>query len=304
MKPQAILNLALTLAISGAIALPVKANPVTRTTPVQQGALIPQTAGLIIKLPANITVDVGQKQDYPLTVPLAQPLMDAQGNEVVPINTPVTIKIKPENGGARLVAESIVVKGQIVPVQANTAVIPGATLEQQSGAERARENSAVYGNLFGAVLGATAPKTRKAEQFDQGGMIGGAIGILSGLGSPKNVRIVQLPGDSVYVLSLQSPISLPMIAAIAQSPAQPPVQDTATQPQFEFRNVLDYSKGIENVISSFKNGQLSQSEARRVIVAADQYATTVLTPKLFPPAGIRRQVAQLFDFTYSIDRSK
>ncbi len=305
MKSQALLNLALTLTLACAIALPATAEGVTTTrttttTTVQQGALIPQTAGLIIKLPANVTVDVGQKQDYPLTVPLAQPLMDAQGNEIVPINTPVTIKIKPENGGARIIAESIVVKGQIVSIQALTAVIPGTTVEQQSGADRARENSGVFGNLFGAVLGATAPKSQKAERFDQGGMIGGAIGILSGLRSPKNVRIVQLPGDSVYVLSLQAPISLPMMATASQ----PAAQEAASQPQFEFRNVIEYSKGLENVISGFKQGQLSQADARRVIVAADQYATHVLTPKLYPPAGIRRQVAQMFDYTYAIDRSK
>lgn len=302
MNVRTLLNLALLLSVSAPVALPAAAAEVvvrtsTTTTTTRQGTMIPQTAGVVIKLPAAVTVDVGQKQDYPMTVPLAQPLLDLQGNEVVPMNTPVTIKLKPENGGAKIVAESIVVRGQIVAIQATSAVIPGNTITQQSGADRARENSGVLGNLFGAVMGATAGESRKASAFDQGGMIGGAIGILSGMTSPKNIRIVQLPADSVYVLTLQAPISLPTIAVAPQTES---VQ--ASQPQFDFHNITDYSKGLEQVINGFKQGQLSQVEARRVVVSADQYATTKLTSKLYPPAGLRRQVAQLFDYTYGIDR--
>ena len=237
MNVRTLLNLALLLSVSAPVALPAAAAEVvvrtsTTTTTTRQGTMIPQTAGVVIKLPAAVTVDVGQKQDYPMTVPLAQPLLDLQGNEVVPMNTPVTIKLKPENGGAKIVAESIVVRGQIVAIQATSAVIPGNTITQQSGADRARENSGVLGNLFGAVMGATAGESRKASAFDQGGMIGGAIGILSGMTSPKNIRIVQLPADSVYVLTLQAPISLPTIAAVSQvEPAQ------ASQPQFDFLKV-------------------------------------------------------------------
>jgi hypothetical protein len=305
MKAQVLLNLALMVAIATPIA-PVKAESVmvttttsTVTTTTQPGNLIPQTAGVVISLPGAITVDVGQKQDYPLTVPLAQPLLNLQGEEIIPANSPVSIKLKPENGGARIVAEAIVVRGQLVKIQAMTDVIPGNTITQQSGADRARENSGVFGNLFGAVMGAAAPEARKASAFDQGGMIGGAIGIVSGLTSPKNVRIVQLPQGSVYVLSLQAPIALPALAS-AKPPA--PQADAPNQPQFDFKTVLDYSKGIENVITAFKQGQLSQAEARRLVIAADQYATTKLTPRLYPPAGLRKQVAQLFDFGYDIDR--
>ncbi|MCU0552449.1 MAG: hypothetical protein MUC48_24220 [Leptolyngbya sp. Prado105] len=300
MNARTILNVALSIAILTPVALPASAEVVisspTSSTRTQQSTLIPQTAGVIIKLPGAVNIDVGQKQEFPITVPLAQPLMDLQGNEVVPANTPVSVKFKPEKGGARIVADSIVVRGQIVPIQAMTAVIPGNTIEYVSGAERARETSGMMGNLFGSVLGATARSSRKAEMFDQGGMIGGAIGILSGMNSPKNIRVVQLPADSVYVLALQAPISLPMIATTSQPAPE------AEQPQFDFRNSAEYNQGIESVITGFKQGKLSQTEARRVIVAADQYATTQLTPKLYPLAGLRRQVGQLFDYTYAIDR--
>ncbi|MEA5579820.1 hypothetical protein VB620_00515 [Nodularia harveyana UHCC-0300] len=34
------------------------------------------------------------------------------------------------------------------------------------------------------------------------------VGFLTGLGSAENIRVVQIPQSTVYVLSLESPISL------------------------------------------------------------------------------------------------
>lgn len=302
-----VLSFALTLSICGSFSLPALANPVVVDSQTSRPT-IPQTAGVIINLPMPVTIDVGQKQDYPLTVPLAQPLMDLQGNPVVPVNSPVTIKFKPENGGARIVAESIVVNGQVVPIKAATAVIPGNTITQQEAAEVARQNSAVYGNLFGATMGAIAPLSRKADAFEQGGMIGGALGILTGLSSPKNIRVVQLPQGSVYVLSLQAPIVLPSLAVAPQPTAQAaqpttqPTGSTSNQPQFNFRTIAEYSDGLEQLISAYQQGQVSKAEARQAIIAADRYATLTLNPKLYPPAGQRHRVAQSFEFVYEIDQ--
>ncbi len=310
LKSRAMFNLALTLSLVGGVTLPAIAEPTVMVrSAATNSATIPQTAGIVLSLPGNLTVDVGQKQDYPLTVPLAQPLFDTAGNEVVPVNSPVVIKLKPEDRGARIVAESIVVRGQIVPVQAMTAVIPGNTITQAEGAEVARQNSAVYGNLFGSVMGAVAPTSRKADAFDQGGMIGGAIGILSGLGEPKGIRVVQLPQGSVYVLTLQAPVVLtglaiaPKPAEVTQPTPSSPTQSQAQsqgQSQFNFKTVLDYSQGLEAVITAYQSGKISKEDARQVIVAADAYATNTLSPKLYPPAGLRNRIAQLFGFSYAI----
>jgi hypothetical protein len=316
MNTRTLLNLAIAVSIVGSGSLPALADQVVvvNTQTSSRGTLIPQTvipqtAGVVISLPMPITVDVGQHQDYPLTVPLSQPLMDSQGNTVVPVNAPVTIKLKPENGGARIVAESIVIGGQIVSIQASSAVIPGNTITQQEGAETARQSSAVYGNLFGAAMGAIAPQARKADAFDQGGMIGGALGILTGMNSPKSLRVVQLPQGSVYVLSLQAPIALPTnLVALQPAPTPAPTQQAPTQQaqtdqsQFDFKSVAAYSQGVERVLAAYQQGQVSKADARRAIVDADQYATTALSPKLYPPAGQRQRIAQLFEFTYGIDR--
>ena len=156
-------------------------------------------------------------------------------------------------------------------------------------------------------MGAIAPQARKADAFDQGGMIGGALGILTGMNSPKSLRVVQLPQGSVYVLSLQAPIALPANLAVQPAPTQAstqqaPTQAQTNQSQFDFKSVAEYSQGVERVLAAYQQGQVSKTDARRAIVDADQYATTILSPKLYPPAGQRQRIAQMFEFTYGIDR--
>lgn len=317
MKTSNLLNLALALSVVTTIALPATTKPAAAQPTAAQptatsqtsrtNGVIPQSAGVVIQLPANMVVDVGQKQDMPYTVPLAQPIYDLQGNEVIPAQAPVSIKIKPENGGAKIVAESIVVRGQIVPITAATAVIPGRTVTEQTGEQRARENSAVMGNLFGAIGGSIAPVSKRGNAFEHMGMIGGAVGILSGLSSPRNYRIVELSSGTVYVLQLQSAVTLPTLAMAPQNNSQSSQagntdEPAANQPKFDFQNVAQYTNGLENVLKAFKDGKMSLSEARRIIIAADTYANQSLQPRLYPPAGIRRQVLQFFDYTYEIDR--
>jgi hypothetical protein len=224
---QALLNVALTVSMMGVTALPKMAQAqtvvsVNQSSP-SQGAVVPQTAGVIITFPAAVTVDVGQKQDYPLTLPLAQALTDSQGRTVVPENTPVSIKLKPTDGGIQIVAESLVVGGQIVPIQAASPVIPGTTITQMKGNQKAVETGAVYGRLGGSIFGVMGGGD--PDRFDQGAMVGSALGLLSGLRSPEKVRIAQIPQGSVYVLALKSAINLPFVAA--QPVPQPPLPSPA-----------------------------------------------------------------------------
>lgn len=207
MKTQMLLSLACSLSLLGAVTLPATAQPVPpQPQAVTQDVTIPQDTAIIVSFPAPVTVDVGQKQDFPLTVPLANAIKDAQGNVVAPENTPVTIILKPTNGGAKIVAQSLVVNGRIVSIKASSQIIPGTTVTQKRANDKAVENGSVYGRLAGSTLGFLS--NGDPEQFDRGAMLGSAIGIVTGLRSAENTRIVQIPQSSVYVLSLEAPIQL------------------------------------------------------------------------------------------------
>ena len=52
-----------------------------------------------------------------------------------------------------------------------------------------------------------------------------------------------------------------------------------------------------------KNG-LTKEQALAIIEAADKYATTLLSPPLYPLYGIRRKINKEFGFVYKIDMEK
>ncbi|AFZ26156.1 hypothetical protein Cylst_4046 [Cylindrospermum stagnale PCC 7417] len=207
MKTQMLLSLACSLSLLGNVTLPTFAQSVpTQPSEVSQEITIPQDTAVIVSFPAPVTVDVGQKKDYPLTVPLASAIKDNQGNVIAPENTPVTIVLQPTKGGAKIVAQSLVINGRIVSIKASSLMIPGTTITHKRANDKAVENGSVWGRIGGSTLGFL--NQGDPEQFDRGAMLGSAVGLVSGLRSAENTRVVQIPQSSVYVLSLEAPINL------------------------------------------------------------------------------------------------
>ncbi|MEH2245644.1 hypothetical protein [Nostoc sp.] len=211
MKTQMLLSLACSISMLGCIILPAIAQPIT-THPLQpiqavnQEINIPEDTAIIVSFPASVTVDIGQKKDYPFTLPLASAIKDNQGNIVAPKNTPVTITRKPTDGGAKIVAQSLVVNGRFVSIKASSQMIPGKTMIHIRANDKAVENGSVWTRIGGSTLGFFSQGD--PEQFHPGAMLGSAVGLISGLHSAENTRVVQIPQSSVYVLSLEAPIQL------------------------------------------------------------------------------------------------
>ncbi|MBU7585026.1 MAG: hypothetical protein KAF91_19315 [Nostoc sp. TH1S01] len=210
MKTHLLLSLACSISLLGTATLPTHAQQVPPVEPqpqvISSEITIPQNTAIIVAFPAPVTIDVGQKKDYPLTLPLASAIKDAQGNIVAPENTPVSIILKPKEGGAKIVAQSLVINGKIVTIKASSQVIPGTTITHVRANDKAIENGSVWGRIGGSTLGFLSQGD--PEQFDRGAMLGSAVGLLTGLRSAENTRVVQIPQSSVYVLSLEAPISL------------------------------------------------------------------------------------------------
>ncbi|HEY9637819.1 MAG TPA: hypothetical protein V6D14_30785 [Coleofasciculaceae cyanobacterium] len=55
------------------------------------------------------------------------------------------------------------------------------------------------------------------------------------------------------------------------------------------------------VFQAYSNNGLPKEQALQLIKTADFYATSLLNPKLYPPLGLRRRIAQSFGFIYEID---
>jgi hypothetical protein len=213
MKMQMLFTLVYSISLLATFTLPANALPVrlwssreSANPEVSKKITIPQDTAIIVSFPKSVTVDVGQNQPYPLTLPLTEAIADAQGNIIVPENTPVTINLEPTNGGVKIVAQSLVINGRIVAIQASSQTIPGTTITYKRSHDKAMENSYMWSQIAGDTLGFFHPGDPR--QFDRGAMLGSVVGFFAGLGAAENIRVVQIPQSSIYVLSLEAPISL------------------------------------------------------------------------------------------------
>lgn len=209
MLNSAIARLGLTLSLLGALSLPVSANPqqtrIVSSAGFNQSIVLPESTALLISFPRDVIVDVGQHEDYPITLPLMQDVRLPNGDLLIPANTPISVTIKPYKDGAMLVADSIIINGQVISVTAQSAKLPGRTITNISAQQMARQNSALAGNLATSILGAAGADL---SLLQRGGFGGAAIGILSGIGSPDDVRIVEIGAGSVHILKLNASTEL------------------------------------------------------------------------------------------------
>ncbi|MBE9211468.1 hypothetical protein IQ247_01835 [Plectonema cf. radiosum LEGE 06105] len=209
MKSQILFSIATCITLLTSVSLPVVAetipNPVQPTNNTNNITLAKNTA-IIVSFPSSMTVDVSEKQDFPLTVFLTKAITDSQGNVLVPENSPVSIILKPTDKGAKIVAQSLVVNGRVVSIQASSPTIPGATITHKAGHEKAEEDGSVWGKIGESAFGFAGGG--KPEHSERGSMLGKTLGLVTGLNSPTKSRQVKINENSVYVLSLEASVDL------------------------------------------------------------------------------------------------
>jgi hypothetical protein len=167
--------------------------------------IIPASAAIAIGFPDELVLNA--RKETVATLRTAQPVYDEQGEEVAPINSLISARLKPTKGGVEIVADSLLIRGRVVPIQASSIVVPGQSVTMISGAEHAKEASMIGSKLGGQALGAINPENFVG--IKSGAMAGGAVGILFGLFSPKKETVVKIPQGSIYILSVQSAVILP-----------------------------------------------------------------------------------------------
>ncbi|WP_017328087.1 hypothetical protein [Synechococcus sp. PCC 7336] len=307
MLRSSLCRLALALSLVGASALPVLAQPFetsirqNRTSPAAiaaDAALLPASTAVLVTLP-EVIVDVGQGDAYPLTVPSMQPLYNRYGQELVPANSAVSIRIQPEDGGAYIVAEHIIVNGRVVPLQARSSFLPGQTITRAAADQMAHRNRTVFGNLGVAVAGASGTNLSTVQRS---GFLGSAFGTVVGLSSPDKLRLVRIQPGSVQTLTLQVTTSIPAAASALAPQTSATSVPTSPTPRFEFRNSLEYNDLLDALLRAHVAGEVAYGKARELIAAADEYAVSQLG--LYPLAGIRARVTETFGYVYRIDSDR
>lgn len=228
-------------------------------------------------------------------------MTDSEGNIIAPKNSPVSAKIKFMGKGVQIIVDGIVTnKSQLIPIQASTELIPGDRVTTKSGAEKAQQYGSVGARVGSMTLGVIG--NGDTDSTFGGAIAGGLVGTVIGLSSSEEKHEVKIPQGSLYVLTLQTSPRQPSVTL--SQPTRKLETTAKVSTKFNFQNIAQYSKQLKRIVQDYQKGTISKEEARNTIEAANQYATTKLRRKLYPPTVLREQVSQIFAFNYPIDRKE
>lgn len=168
-----------------------------------------------------IQFEASQGKTSPITALLAQPVVDSIGNVIIPQNSPITTRLVSTEQGVRIVAESVVIGSQALPIHAVSPILAETKVTITQAPQQKRKGK-MLGSLGGSIASFFGDSDNKSEKNDtmMQGMLGGnALGILVELGAetPQEKSVVQIPQGSVHILTLEAPMSLPNYGTAQQS---------------------------------------------------------------------------------------
>lgn len=148
-------------------------------------------------------------QSLPLTGYLILPIHGPEGQLLAPKGTLVTLWLQPGEDSANLVADGLLLDSKLIPIKTVPLPLPAQyddfAFESEYLPSPSRFNQ-VSTNLLGVVLDSDSiePPIRAGLGF--------GLGVVAGISSPKAKRapkIINIEGETVYVLMLESESQLP-----------------------------------------------------------------------------------------------
>ncbi|XGV99688.1 MAG: S-layer homology domain-containing protein [Leptolyngbya sp. BL-A-14] len=170
-----------------------------------QGVRIPAGTVLPVRYERADKILLAKNEPNPVSVTLkvAQNIVDAQGNVLIPVNSDVNGQLQVTQGGAQFVASQIVLpNGTQLPVSANSELITKTeTVSKGANVGRIIAGTVVGAGAAAGIAGVTGDRVIKAEEV----LPGAAVGALAGffLGKDK-VDLIAINPNTDLNLTLTS----------------------------------------------------------------------------------------------------
>jgi hypothetical protein len=211
------LNLVITLCLLNPTTLPVFAQTAAANLQEQNSSIqldsnrttptIPQSTAIVVTFPSDFSFDVGDGKNYPITLRLAEPIMDNKGNIVAPANSPVDATLLPIDGDAQIVAKSLIINGKLVPIQAVSRTIPSVKVTLKSRMEQATNYAQSFGSVSSPIIGFT--DQNNSNNTSNANLLSHGIGAIVGFLSPQYQQVANFVKGSEYILVLEEEVALP-----------------------------------------------------------------------------------------------
>jgi hypothetical protein len=170
---------------------------------------IPQSSAIVVSFPAELTLDPKRKYNFPITLSLARPVVDEQGNIVLPARSLISARMKAMKGGDLIEADGVIIGGRVIPINAIGAMVPAQTRPEDF-ANQFVPSPGPVNNVFNSLV--LWQSTALNLDPDTDTYLGAALALLAGLTTPKPKDpppYVSISQGTVYILTLAAPITVP-----------------------------------------------------------------------------------------------
>jgi hypothetical protein len=189
-------------------------NPVTTPSPpgipnLNDNVTIPQSSAIVVSFPAELTLDPKRKYNFPITLSLARPIVDAQGNIVLPARSLISARMKAMKGGDLIEADGVIIGGRVIPINAIGAMVPAQTRPEDF-ANQFVPSPGPVNNVFNSLVLWQSTALNLDPDLDT--YLGATLALLAGLTTPKPKDpppYVSIPQGTLYILTLAAPITVP-----------------------------------------------------------------------------------------------
>lgn len=168
---------------------------------------IPKSTAIIINFSSNVQFDAGGKESLPVILRLVEPIIDSSGNIIVPANSRVDALIVPTDKSAKIIANSLIINGKVVPIKASSQMIPSVKVTLKTRMEQAKNYALSVGRFGPTVL--VFDNESDSNDMIKSAIIAQGIGAIVGFLSPRSIDVANFVQNSEYILTLEEAITLP-----------------------------------------------------------------------------------------------
>jgi hypothetical protein len=165
-----------------------------------------QASAFVVSIQDTVVFKPGDEVELPIVLGLAQPFALSE-SIIIPDGSMINAKIKPVEQGAQIIAESILVEGHVIPIQASSSVVPSESvvLDESSRSDSGMGNFSRGGAAAGCIVNNLFGGSCDSESMDTGMAVGSLFGWITGANrrEPETVDIVHFKPGSLHILSVQ-----------------------------------------------------------------------------------------------------
>ena len=221
----------------------------------REKVMIPKSSAITTTFCSNVKFNQEQASTFPVTLSLARPIMDSNGNVIAPVNSLVRAKIDAtEEEDIKIKPKAVVIGGRYIPIETQKVSVPALTDTRRS---RRTFTSTFNRGQRGVAFRVTdnisrwLSRTPSALDLETSNLLSFGLSVATGIAQgvnepdppdPEETKVLEIREGTKLIFPLGSTVELPPMAThenpyfANRTPAPACQNGRLTQNQSQFNN--------------------------------------------------------------------